>query len=167
MMSFKNVGPEGIKDLRFLRPGYTYPNPRFTKEFLTYIGRFKTLRFMDWLSTNNNPVSKWSERCTPQTCHGYHTQGLAWEYIIELANIAQKDIYINVPFSADEDYIRNLALLLKATLNPITKVYVEFSNEVWNWGFGQAKLNLQLAQAEWAQPGSLLNYDGKGNSNHY
>lgn len=56
----------GIKNLKVVRPGYDALNPPlFTTEFLNHIARFKTLRFMDWLKTNNNNVvSTWATRST-------------------------------------------------------------------------------------------------------
>jgi len=51
------------------------------------------------------------------------------------------DLWLNVPISADDDYVTQLATLVKngngytAGLNPNLHVYVEYSNEVWNGGF--------------------------------
>lgn len=34
---------------------------------------------------------------------------------------------------ADDDYVTNLAVLIKQNLNPNLNAYIEYSNEVWNW----------------------------------
>ena len=161
MLSFTDTGT-GIKNLKVLRPGHeAVPTPLFTKAFLAHIARFKTLRFMDWLRTNNNPVSNWASRATPANTHHASATGVPWEHIIALANQANKDIWINVPVAADDDYVRQLARLLKASLNPQTKIYLEYSNEVWNGGFGQYNTNRALAMQEvQAKPRSPLAFDG-------
>ena len=73
-----------------------------------------------------------------------------------LANETGKDLYINIPLMPRIAYIDNLADLFAfgsdgvtpytspqanpvwAPLNSNLKVYIEFSNEIWNWGFTQA-----------------------------
>ena len=74
-----------------------------------------------------------------------------------LANETGKDIYINVPSNVSASYLTNLADLFAygsngvtpytsvqsdpvwTPLNPNLKVYIEFSNETWNYGFAQAE----------------------------
>ena len=89
--------------------------------------------------------------------------GWAWEYVLLLANEVNKDIWINIPVSASgclpypepncekdtTSYIYQLALLLKngndytgnKGLNNNLKIYIEHSNEVWNFGFSQYTYN--------------------------
>lgn len=154
-----------IKDLRVLRPGYDAANPPlFTREFLDHIAPFKVVRLMDWLRTNNHPVSHWSMRSTDATTHYASDKGVPWEHAIELARVAGKDLWINIPGQADDDYVRNLATLLRERLPAETKLYVEYSNEVWNSMFSQTRENLAAAVREIeTDPASQLNYDGKNN----
>ena len=151
----------GIKDLKVIRPGYDALNPPlFTPEFMQHISRFKVLRFMDWLRTNGNPTVRWSERSTLQT-HYMSDAGVPWEHVIALANLAKKDIWINIPAGADDYYVLQLARLMKSTLNPDSRIYVEYSNELWNGGFSQYGVNRDLAARElYNDPGSRLAYDG-------
>ncbi|MFZ4478381.1 MAG: hypothetical protein ACOYNZ_00660 [Rhodoferax sp.] len=162
MLSFTHTGT-GIKDLKVIRPGYDAASPPlFTRSFLSHIARFKTLRFMDWLRTNNNPVTSWAARATPEKTHYASSAGVPWEHIVALANQGQKDIWINLPIGVDDDYVLQLARLLKRTLNTDSKVYLEYSNEIWNGGFAQYNSNRALAIAEvQANPASPLIYDGK------
>ena len=127
---------------------------------------------MDWLETNANPgyygdaghhVRNWSDRHTPDdaTQQDYSGKaGVAWEYVIALANESGKDIWINIPVSASDDYVKQLALQLKKTLRPGLHVYVEHSNEVWNFGFPQYIYNKLAAIEEVKAGGSTLNNDG-------
>ena len=167
-LSFKNTqldasSPKGsgIKDLKVIRPGYDPVNPPlFTTEFLQHIDRFQVLRFMDWTRTNNNTVTRWGGRSTLDT-HTMTSAGVPWEHVVALANQTHKDIWINIPVSADNDYVLQLALLLKSTLNADSRIYVEYSNELWNSSFWQFGTNMDLATAEvYANPNSTLTYDG-------
>jgi hypothetical protein len=88
---------------------------------------------------------------------GAQNAGIPWELQIALANETSKDIYINIPSNVSQTYITNLANLfaygsdgvapytsLQATpvwkpLNSNLKVYIEYSNELWNSGFVQSE----------------------------
>lgn len=59
--------------------------------------------------------------------------GIPYEYMVRLCNELNSDMWICVPHLADDDYIINLAQLIKDQLNPNLKVYLEWSNEVWNY----------------------------------
>ncbi|MFZ4623078.1 MAG: hypothetical protein ACOYNF_02475, partial [Rhodoferax sp.] len=66
----------------------------------------------------------------------------------------------------DDDYVRQLATLLKSQLNVGSKIYVEYSNEVWNGIFSQFGINRDLAsRAVQAGAGSALAYDGSTDLN--
>jgi hypothetical protein len=59
-------------------------------------------------------------------------EGVAWEYVIELANQSGKNIWINVPIQATDATITEIARQVYAQWQPGITVYVELSNEVWN-----------------------------------
>lgn len=164
VLSFTEVR-SAVKDLRVVRPGYDAARPPlFTREFLDHIAPFKVVRLMDWLRTNNNPVSRWSMRATDATIHHTSEKGVPWEHAVELARVAGKDLWINIPGQADDDYVRTLARLLREQLPASTRIYVEYSNEVWNSMFSQTRENLAAAVREVeTRPDSKLNHDGKNN----
>jgi hypothetical protein len=170
MLKFTNTqfatGVAGVKNIKLMKPGTTFTSPNFSAQFLEHISRFQCLRFMDWRHTNANSDSLWTNRklITSPTQTG--SSGIAWEYCIELANTANKDMWINVPHKADSLYIAGLAQLIDSTLNPNLNVYIEHSNEVWNFSFIQAGYNRDRAVAEvTGNPNSQLSYDG--NTNQY
>ncbi len=157
--------------------------PVFTTPYLNLIKELKLnlLRFMDWHATNGNVETDWSDRSLPtdatqeilltktisdenNTYPVTSSKGIAWEYSIELANELYKDMWINVPILATDDYVTQLATLLKRNLSPNLKVYVEYSNEVWNDSFMQTHINRRAATNEVAAGGSTLNYDGSTNN---
>ncbi len=59
--------------------------------------------------------------------------------MIDLCNRLQKDMWICVPHNASNEYIQEMATLVRDQLDPSLTVYVEYSNELWNWIFGQAQ----------------------------
>ena len=75
--------------------------------------------------------------------------GISLEYQIALSNELLTDGWFCVPHLADNDYVRNMAILIRDTLNPVLKAYIEYSNEVWNWApsFVQTRYALQKAAA--------------------
>lgn len=166
------TGTQGrLTDLRIIRPGYDANNPpTFTKHFLDHISRFSTLRFMDWMTTNETTAANtWATRPTPLTKRAASQvgmpPGLSWERAIELANVSASDMWINVPTGADSNYIRQLARLIKQTLAPNLKVYVEYSNEVWNTSFPQLYKTRDAALAALAASPvtTKIAYDGNTN----
>lgn len=109
-------------------------NPSYEKD----IAGYGVLRFMGWNATNNNTSSSWTSRATPTTFHWGGYNGIPYEAQIQLSNELKEDLWINVPHLADDDYVRNLAQLVQQRLTPGLRVWVEYSNEVWNGSFPQA-----------------------------
>jgi hypothetical protein len=99
--------------------------------------------------------------------------GLPWEYTIALSNALHADLWVNVPVQATDSYVQQLANLIQngdtvggviyAGLAPDLNVYVEYSNELWNYGFTQAHMNLATAVNAVNGGSSNLNYDGSTN----
>jgi len=121
----------------------------FRPEWLKDLLVFKSIRFMNWVNVNRNRDSLWTERVQrgapfqgTRAPHVYSDNNnnalinpvreVAYEYMIELCNIIQRDMWINIPCNANDDYIRNLAQLIDDHLEPHLNCYVEWGNEVWN-----------------------------------
>ena len=115
-----------------------------------------------------NEKSKPIADCKQSDCKPYiFPKGGAIEYAIELANLTKKDLWVNIPLRASDAYVTELAQLLKDTLNADSHVYLEYSNEVWNWQFTQAHMNLVSAKEEVAAGDKTLDYDGCGNEGYW
>ena len=134
----------GIKNLQLLRPGYELGTSQvFTAQFLKALAPFSTIRVMEPLLMNGNPGMTWATRKLLADPTQQGPLGIAWEYIIQLANATGKDIWITIPDKVDlndstaNNYVTQLATLIKRTLNPGIHVYVEYSNELWNTVFSQ------------------------------
>lgn len=100
--------------------------------FLQRLGRFAVIRFLEWSRTNGSPVVRWEDRASPNDLFQSTRAGVAYEHQIALVNRLDADIWICVPHQANDDFVRQLAMLLKAELEPERRIYVEWSNEVWN-----------------------------------
>jgi hypothetical protein len=152
-----------VRGLRVLQPGYA---PSTTQVFTTRYTDFlkslapDTLRTMELTATNNNTTAEWAQRPKP-TDATYTRAGVPWELLVQLCNAVRSNVWVCVPGHAGDDYVRQLAALLRDKLAPDLKIYVEYSNEVWNQGFEQGRYNLAQAKAEVAAGGSDLAYDGE------
>jgi hypothetical protein len=93
------------------------------------------------MQTNHNPSVEWVDRTEPTNfTYGIDT-GVDYETIAELANVTGKDLWINVPYGASDDYVRRMARLFRDRVLPSIKIYVEHSNEIWNPIFQQMRDN--------------------------
>lgn len=137
----------GVRNVSLRMPGYPAAQV-YTNQFTQALAPFRVVRFMDFLRTNNNPVRTWRERTVKAAGSQTSAKGAAYEHAIEMGNQLGKDIWINIPVHADDAYIRSLAKLLKQQLAPGRVVYVEYSNELWNYMFTQTVDNTNLAVAE-------------------
>lgn len=126
----------------------------FNPLFLEKIKPFSTLRFMDWMETNNSQQKEWQDRPTPNIST-YTQKGVSIETMVSLANKLKKDVWFNMPHQASDEYITQFAQLVKNSLDPNLKIYVEFSNEVWNWQFKQANYALAQGKARWNEEGNV------------
>ncbi len=133
--NFWNISWEGTSD--FFRGGInwaTVTDP-WNPALLTDCEPYTTLRFMDWcLPRLNDNTGVWSQR-TQKTESQDMSGGraVAYEWMIDLSNRTDKDMWITVPTRADTNYSYQLALLINSLLEPQLKVYVEYTNEHWNY----------------------------------
>ncbi|MEK7658496.1 MAG: LamG-like jellyroll fold domain-containing protein, partial [Patescibacteria group bacterium] len=124
-----------IRNIQIITPGYQ-PGQIFTDEYIKAMRPFKIIRFMDWNNTNTSKDIHWSDRYKPTD--GQYS-GFSYEMMIALGNAIKRDIWIDVPDQADDNYIENLAKLIHDQLDPSLTAYIEYSNEVWNYAFPQWK----------------------------
>jgi hypothetical protein len=114
---------------------------------LTELKGFRTARFMDWQRTNTSTVTDWSQRTIP-TWRSWNTpSGAPLEMIVNLANTANVDPWINVPTQASDDYVAHFAQVLHQQLSTKLSVNVEYSNEPWNYSFPNTTWMYNQAQA--------------------
>ncbi len=157
----------GITDVHLMRPlkdgsGWHPIGTALSDYIIDRLQHFTTIRTMQTggnqdYSTGTDTV--WTGRTKPWSCQTRSSDagrfgGVAIENLIGMANQAYKDLWINIPFRADDDYILKMAQTLRygsdginpytstqsspvfPPLNPNLKLYVEHGNEIWNPGAG-------------------------------
>ncbi|NDC78093.1 MAG: hypothetical protein EBZ67_09525, partial [Chitinophagia bacterium] len=167
-------------------PSTTY----FTDAFLSQLAPFTTLRCLGWVAVNWNQDSLWTDRTlmrharqSPPTggkAYGWEGRGASYESLILLANTTRKDVWLTVPHKVDADYMTRLAQLFRygsdgvnpytsaqaspvfPPLDPALKLYIEYSNEIWNDQFSQT--GWVYAQA---RNNSAVKFDGKTDPAQY
>ena len=131
-------------------PGMRSGN-EFSKEIVAVASKHPVLRFMDWSQTNGNPALTWETRPDPRTLDN---PGLAIENQFRLAELANSDVWFNVGWKQRGNTSYNIGAAKYAAehVQPGHHVYVELSNEIWNWQFWQANDNLAEATANKVVP---------------
>jgi hypothetical protein len=151
--NFWNIDWEGQDDFFPSGTNFATTQNPWKQQLLDDLAPYHVLRFMDWNRTNdsNNPQANWDTR---KQKTAQQNEPVAFEWQIDLCNRTKKDYWLNVPHESSPDYWTKLAGLVHDGLDPSLRVYVEWSNEVWNGGFpqngyaaGKAK-NLGLAGSD-------------------
>lgn len=136
---------------RFSDPVSAMNNPRvvFHPTYLDRLAKYRAIRFMQWTSTNSSTLEHWRDRAGLQKQtfaddaeyddnKTKTTRGMPYEMAIALGNVLNADIYVNIPARATDDFNTQFAQLVADHLDPDLKVYIEYSNEVWNPGVDYA-----------------------------
>ncbi len=136
-----------VKNIRVIMPGFeaSYQTNPFNPDFLKRWKNFNTIRFMDWMLTNGSEQKSWNDRPTVNYCN-YTERGIPVEVMVDLCNRLGANGWFCIPHLADDDYVRQFAMLVKKLIKPELKVYIEYSNEVWNSGFKQNHYAQQKAK---------------------
>lgn len=123
----------------------------FNPDFLGKLSNVSMVRFMDWMATNDSTIGSFRDTPSPDRATFAHVNGFTGERalgvpletVVELANRAGVDPWINIPHDADDALIRKMAEYVHDNLDPRLKAHIEFSNELWNFQFGQATYALE------------------------
>ncbi|AKF03196.1 Cellulose-binding domain protein [Sandaracinus amylolyticus] len=111
----------------------------FHPDFLRSMRGYSAIRFMNWADANSTITREFETRWSDRT----ELEDVRWgpraplEVMIDLANRVHAEPWISLPSRADDDYARRAGELFRARLDPGLRVWVEYSNEVWNSMFPQ------------------------------
>jgi hypothetical protein len=127
-----------IKNIRVLMPEQPSDKPIFHPLFLKNLAPYNTLRFQEWMNVDyDNKQVAWSDR-PKLTDARWGDRGVPVEIMVALANRVGADAWFCMPHQASDDWVKQFASYVKEHLDPKLRVYVEYSNEVWNGIFAQA-----------------------------
>lgn len=141
-----------VRNIRLIMPGHeaTYADEPFNPIWLDKLLTFDRVRFMDWGQTNDWGQDQgegwqvpdefdWDERARMDHYTWAYEKGIPYEMMVKLLNDYDLDGWICVPHRASPDYLANMAAFFRDNLEPERHLHVEYSNEIWNWIFGQAQ----------------------------
>lgn len=131
----------------------------FNPDWLARIRGVAGIRFMDWMATNDSALAEMKDRPLPDD-YTYARLGVPIEVMVALANELNADPWFNIPHLASDELVRGYAQIAHDQLNSNLMAEVEFSNEVWNWQFGQAQWAEAQGLARWGQKNTWVQYYG-------
>ena len=156
-----NAKGDYLRNMRLMRPD-AVEGERFSRDYqpfavmrpLHMLGDELVYPFPDADGTYSftQGAGAWDKRKPVSHSHWGGAMGAPYEVIVDLANQSQTDLWLNIPTSADDEYVRNLAQLMLDTLDPERVLYLELGNEFWNWSYPYAigrNYALEQAQARW------------------
>jgi phage tail protein X len=156
ILRLNNINPTGKNppnNFHLICPGYKpYPesNPIFTPEFLAMEAPFSIYRGSADESSNGSMAlgeTDWNTRIDPNY---FGCWGNSFEATIALCNATNSDFWHCVPINATENWMQGFAKLVHDNLNSNLHVYVEVSDECWNYAYPQWGI---IEAADKANPG--------------
>ncbi len=130
------------------------PAQLFHPDFLALVRRNRVLRFMDWMNTNNSGQQEFAQRPRLDDVRWTTGGGVPLEMMVELANRLDADPWFTMPHRASDDYLTRFAQRVHALLQTNRRVYVEYSNEVWNGQFTQSAYAAAMGSAAYGNVAS-------------
>ncbi|MBD3240157.1 MAG: hypothetical protein GF331_06190, partial [Chitinivibrionales bacterium] len=155
----------GFTDLQIMLPGHEF-GETYSHELAKALEPFNLLRCMGVLKTNDHEDvtgTEWVDvdDLRPrdfynQSDPGSDFVGISHEWLIDIANTLEKDLWINFPHNCTDEYIAEVARLYRDNLDPDRHVYLEYSNEAWGYHFNVARWASARANIEAAAGDSSL-----------
>lgn len=152
MRILRSARANPVRAIRVLMPGTaeSYQQEIFNPLWLKRVKAFRTVRFMDWGHTNNwNQDQPWEWEGKAQVGWDqrarmdYYTwttpKGIPYEIMVRLMNEHDLDGWVCLPHLASAEYAEEMGRFFARNLKSDRKLYVEYSNEIWNWIFGQTQ----------------------------
>ena len=122
----------------------------FNPAWLTHVQDLRVLRMLDWGLTNLTFQQDMADRPRPDD-FSYAWRGVPVEVMVDLVNQVGADPWFTIPHMANDDYVRRYAELVLERLDPRLNVYVEYSNELWNFIFPQTHWAAEQAKSRWGE----------------
>jgi hypothetical protein len=81
------------------------------------------------------PTITWANRNQPGFADYTTNDGVPVELLVAFANATNSNLWVMMPWGADDTYISNFAAYVRDNLKAGLTVYVELDVEIWNFGF--------------------------------
>lgn len=129
-----------IRNIRVIPEGMHSYDKTYRPEYLHSLENYSNIRFMHWMITNDQhgTMGQWNNRSKVSDSN-WTLKGPPVEVMVELCNTLQSDPWFTLSHLVSDQDVLAFARLVKELLNPNLKVYVEYSNEVWNNQFPQSR----------------------------
>lgn len=137
-----------VHNIRVIRPGFSEADSEKSHPlFHQRLQGFSTLRFMNTQRTNRSQQQTIDDVVLKQAAT--HYEGVSPYYIAKIANENNSHVWISIPHLADDEFVTTFAQTLKDELNPNAKIYIEYSNEVWNRLFSDRTVKGELKSGQY------------------
>lgn len=142
-----------IRNVRLIPQIYSanyFSGDTWHPKFVEAMEPFECIRFINQIPVNDSEVTSWNSRrpsywgnigtgtWTNMKTKLPYNIGVPFEDQIQLGNDLNKDIWLTIPHLVDDTYVSSLAILAYNNLDAGRKLYIEYSNEVWNGLFSQS-----------------------------
>lgn len=127
-----------VRDIHVWMPGFETAGKTFNPPFVERLRPYPVIRFMEWQRTNGSPNVEWSDRPQVEDARYSTDKGAPLEVMLDLVNGLGADPWFTIPHKASDGFVREFAKLVRKRLRPDGKVYVEYTNEIWNSMFEQS-----------------------------
>jgi hypothetical protein len=140
------------RNFRLIIPGLPIDTPRvtnpaFAEAIIPFGGPLRMSVGPQRINVEAGDLVDWAERVRPEQFPQTSTKGVAYEYLIAVANECGKDIWLSTPDRASDDFLARFANLMGNRLDLRARAFVECRNEIWNQRFRVYNRNFQDAQA--------------------
>lgn len=140
----------------------------FYPEYIDKLKYFSCIRFMHWQYINGIGTISWNDRPKIEDASWADScNGAPIEVMIELCNKLKRDMWFCVPTAANDEYVRNAAILLRNTLDSSLRLYLEYSNEWWNGSFWSGRYLSGIAKRDNLGDVNSSNPDWDGQQHAY
>lgn len=148
-----------IRDIKVVPKRFvnTVARQPFNPDYITTMRPFHSIRFMPWQNTKDTEVSRWEQRTTPNHAFYSGNAGMPVETMVDLSNTVRSAPWFSMPHMADNTFYYRFAQVVKQRLNPGLKVYVENSNEIWNYMYPATHYATREGLKRWPQAYRELN----------
>lgn len=125
------AAPNNVRNVHLWLPGKENSPNLITDTVAADLAPFEVLRMMDWGETNGNGLINWADR--PKV-NGPIWDPVPYETMVGVCNELNKDLWINIPYQASDAFVTSFATYIRDNLNPGLVCWIEYSNEIWNFG---------------------------------